>query len=153
MFENATKEDLVKVLCEMGETVGSDLQILELKQKLLSCNAYLEDEEFVCDFLDTTIEDRMKEEQGKKIKEYRKKEEYRKEIEEHRLEREHELKLARKEAEERRLERKQELEFARIEARRKTENATRIREAGHKEEKEARLMAEEETRLMAEEET
>ncbi|GFX77026.1 DUF4817 domain-containing protein [Trichonephila clavipes] len=40
-----------------------------------------------------------------------------------------------KEAEERRLERKQELEFARIEARRKTENATRIREAGHKEEK------------------
>ncbi|GFU92989.1 hypothetical protein TNCV_2081351 [Trichonephila clavipes] len=81
----------------MGETVDSELGILELKQKLLSRKAYLEDEEFVCDFLDTAIEDRMVEE------EYKKKKEYRKEIEEHHLER------------------KQELEFARIEARWKTE--------------------------------
>ncbi|GFS54745.1 hypothetical protein TNIN_484271 [Trichonephila inaurata madagascariensis] len=54
MFENATKEDLVTVLHEIGEAVDSDLGILELKQKLLSCKAYLEDEEFVCDFLETT---------------------------------------------------------------------------------------------------
>ncbi|GFQ69081.1 hypothetical protein TNCT_165071 [Trichonephila clavata] len=35
MFENATKEDLVAVLKEMGETVDSDLRIMELKQKLM----------------------------------------------------------------------------------------------------------------------
>ncbi|GFY70109.1 hypothetical protein TNIN_455501 [Trichonephila inaurata madagascariensis] len=82
----------------MGETDDSDLVILEVKQKLFSCKAYLEDEEFVCDFLDTTIEDRMvKEEYRKEEEDYRKEEEdYRKEIEGHRrkagecrLEREH----------------------------------------------------------------
>ncbi|GFY79734.1 hypothetical protein TNIN_393441 [Trichonephila inaurata madagascariensis] len=141
MIEKATKEDLVTVLHEIGETVDSDLGILELKQKLLLCKTYLADEEFVCSFLDTTIEDRMeKEECRKKIDQYRKKEEeYRKGIEEHR-----------KRAEERRLEREQELEFSRIEARRKTENETRIREARHKEETEARLKAEVEARLKAE---
>ncbi|GFS73996.1 hypothetical protein TNCV_108691 [Trichonephila clavipes] len=98
------------VLHEMGETVDSDLVVLELKQKLLLCKMYLEDEEFVCDVLATMIEDRM-------------------EKEEHR-----------KKAEECRLEQKQELELVRIEARWKTENETRIREARHKEEmEEARL--------------
>ncbi|GFS46947.1 hypothetical protein TNIN_63471 [Trichonephila inaurata madagascariensis] len=60
-----------------------DLGIQELKQKLLSCKAYLEDEEFDCNFLDTMIEDRReKEERREKTEEYRKKEEeYRKEIE------------------------------------------------------------------------
>ncbi|GFY52724.1 hypothetical protein TNIN_147511 [Trichonephila inaurata madagascariensis] len=97
------------VLHKMGETIDSDLGILELKQKLLSCKVYLEDEEFVCDFLDTMIEDRME-------KEYRKKEEYRKEKEDYR-----------KRAEECRLERKQELESARIEARYKGEMETRLK--------------------------
>ncbi|GFX19615.1 hypothetical protein TNCV_2075231 [Trichonephila clavipes] len=73
MFENSTKEDLRMVLHEMGETVDFDLGILELRQKLLLYKAYLEDEESVCDFLDTTIEDRME-------KECRKREEYGKEM-------------------------------------------------------------------------
>ncbi|GFY68756.1 hypothetical protein TNIN_298251 [Trichonephila inaurata madagascariensis] len=111
----------------MGESVDSDLGILELKQKLFLCKAYLEVKEFVCNFLDTTIEDRMKKEHRRKM------EKYSKEIEEFR-----------KRAEERRLERKQKLELARKEARRKTENETRIREARHREDMEARLMAEEE---------
>ncbi|GFX38593.1 hypothetical protein TNCV_3475851 [Trichonephila clavipes] len=93
MFENSTKEDLITVLHEMGETVYSDRRILELKQKMLSCKAYLEDEEFVCDFLDTTIEDRMQD--GK-------------------------------------------------------QNESRIREAMHKEETEARLKAEEEVKAVKE---
>ncbi|GFT34677.1 hypothetical protein TNCV_1536131 [Trichonephila clavipes] len=64
MCENVTK-DLVTVLREMGETVDSDLGILELKQKL-SCKEYVEDKEFVCDFLDTMIEERMEEEERRK---------------------------------------------------------------------------------------
>ncbi|GFU48043.1 hypothetical protein TNCV_4968241 [Trichonephila clavipes] len=39
----------------MGETIDPVQGILELKQKLLSCKEYLEDEEFVCDFSDTTV--------------------------------------------------------------------------------------------------
>ncbi|GFT03612.1 hypothetical protein TNCV_3135791 [Trichonephila clavipes] len=54
----------------MGETGDSDLVILELK--LLLFKAYLEDEEFVYDFLDTMIEDRMKKEYRKREEEYRK---------------------------------------------------------------------------------
>ncbi|GFW08956.1 hypothetical protein TNCV_3475061 [Trichonephila clavipes] len=84
MFENATKEDFVMVLHEMGETVDSDQGILELRQKLLLCKAYL-DEEFICDFLNTVIEDRME------------KEEYRKR-EEHCLQQKQELGLVRREA-------------------------------------------------------
>ncbi|GFW38775.1 hypothetical protein TNCV_3881421 [Trichonephila clavipes] len=72
MFENATKEDSVTVLHKMGETVDSDLGILELKQKLLQCKAYLEDEEFVCDVLATMIEDRMEKEKRRKRKKHRK---------------------------------------------------------------------------------
>ncbi|GFR03194.1 hypothetical protein TNCT_340831 [Trichonephila clavata] len=100
----------------MRETVDTDLGIMELKQKLMLCKAYLEDEEFVRDVLATTIEDRM---DRKKEEEFKKK------------------------AEERRLERIQELELARIEvARWKAEKEARIREARHKEEEEARLKAE-----------
>ncbi|GFV90212.1 hypothetical protein TNCV_4379281 [Trichonephila clavipes] len=53
----------------------------------------------------------------------------------------------------RRLEREQELEFAKIEVRRKTENETKIREASHEEDMEARFKVEEDTRLKAEEDT
>ncbi|GFQ99272.1 hypothetical protein TNCT_488581 [Trichonephila clavata] len=85
MFENATKEDLVTVLVEMGETVDGNLGIMELKQKLMLSKAYLEGEEFVRDVLATTIEDRMeKEEDRKKEEEY--KEECRRKEEERRLE-------------------------------------------------------------------
>ncbi|GFW08722.1 hypothetical protein TNCV_20191 [Trichonephila clavipes] len=120
MFGNATKEDLVLVLCEMGETVDSDLGIMELKQKLMLSKAYLEDKEFICDVLAAMIKDRMEKE------EYRKREE---KVEECHLK-----------------ERKQELELVRIEARRKKEKETRITEAMQKKEKEARFRAEEETR-------
>ncbi|GFU33150.1 hypothetical protein TNCV_4156681 [Trichonephila clavipes] len=70
----------------MGEAVDPGMNVEDLKQKLMRCKAYLEDEEFVKDFLNTTVEERKEEER--------------------RLEREHELEFARKEAEERRLERK-----------------------------------------------
>ncbi|GFY64578.1 hypothetical protein TNIN_98521 [Trichonephila inaurata madagascariensis] len=137
MFENATKEDLVTVLNEMGETVDSDLGVMELKQKLLLCKAYLEDEEFVCDVLATMIEDRM--EKG-----------YRKRAEERRLERKGELELARIEAR-----RKTENETTIRETRHKEEKETRLRveeEARPKDEEETRFKAEEKTRLKAEEE-
>ncbi|GFU69428.1 hypothetical protein TNCV_5123541 [Trichonephila clavipes] len=95
----------------MGETVDPGMNLEDLKQKLMKSKVYLEDEEFVKDFLDTTIEERMEEEERRKrdeeyrtkMEEYRKREEYRKKAEEHRLEREQELELARKEAEERHL--------------------------------------------------
>ncbi|GFR20363.1 hypothetical protein TNCT_423691 [Trichonephila clavata] len=92
MFQNATKEDLVTVLIEMGGTVDADLGIMELKQKLMLSKAYLEDEEFVRYVLATMIEDRMENE------EYIKKEDFRKKAEERRLERKEELELARIEA-------------------------------------------------------
>ncbi|GFS41963.1 putative splicing factor 3b subunit 2 [Trichonephila inaurata madagascariensis] len=92
---------------EMGET-GNDQGILKLRQKLLRCKAYLEDEEFVCDFLDTTIEDRMeKEELRKREQERRKREEERRKRGEHRKKMEEyrkEIEELRKRAEERRLE-------------------------------------------------
>ncbi|GFT65213.1 transposable element Tcb1 transposase [Trichonephila clavipes] len=56
------------VLREVGGNRDTDLGFLEFKQKLLSCKAYLEDEKFIYDFLDTTIEDRMKEETRRKRK-------------------------------------------------------------------------------------
>ncbi|GFS37216.1 hypothetical protein TNIN_85681 [Trichonephila inaurata madagascariensis] len=113
MFGNATKEDLVMVLCEMGETVDSDLRIMELKHKLMLSKVYLEDKEFVCDVLAAMIEDRMEKE------EYRKREE---------------------KVEECHLERKQEL--ARIEARQKKENETRMAEVGASVEEEAKAVEE-----------
>ncbi|GFQ66756.1 hypothetical protein TNCT_220551 [Trichonephila clavata] len=119
----------------MGETVDADLGIMELKQKLMLCKAYLEDEEFVRDVLATTIEDRMEKEEDR-----RKEEEYKKKKEEYKKKEEF-----KKKAEERHLERIQELELARIEAARwKAEKEARIRVARHKEVKEARLRAERE---------
>ncbi|GFV21049.1 hypothetical protein TNCV_198921 [Trichonephila clavipes] len=58
MFEEVTKEDFIMVLHEMSGNRDTDMGILELKQKLLSCKMYLED---ICDLLDTTREDRMEE--------------------------------------------------------------------------------------------
>ncbi|GFY41360.1 c3H1-type domain-containing protein [Trichonephila inaurata madagascariensis] len=142
-LRGAEKEDLVVVLIEMEETVDSVMNVEDLKEKLMQSKAYLEDEEFVKDFLDTTIDERLEEEERRKRDEEHstKMEEYRKREEEYR-----------KKAEEPHLERKQELEFAIIEARRKKEIEFRIREARHKEEMEARHRAEV-ARLMAGEET
>ncbi|GFR10545.1 hypothetical protein TNCT_88461 [Trichonephila clavata] len=135
MFENATKEDLVTVLVEMGEIVDADLGIMELKQKLMLIKAYLEDEKFVRGILATTIEDRMEKEvyrkkEEKKKEEHRKKEEYKKKEEEFK-----------KKAEERHLERIQKLELARIEAARGKVDKAKIIEAWCKAEEEAKLKA------------
>ncbi|GFS36371.1 hypothetical protein TNIN_188221 [Trichonephila inaurata madagascariensis] len=65
MFRGAEKKDLVVVLVEMGETVDPGMNAEDLKQKLIQSKAYLEDEEFVKDFLYTTIEERLEEEQRK----------------------------------------------------------------------------------------
>ncbi|GFS65896.1 hypothetical protein TNIN_146351 [Trichonephila inaurata madagascariensis] len=120
MFENAIKEDLITALREMGKTVDSDLGILELKQKLLPCKAYLEDEEFVCDFLDTTMEE---------------------EKQECRLERKQELELARIEA---RRKTEDEARFkAKEETRLKVVEETRLK-AGEQ----SRLKAEEEAKAV-----
>ncbi|GFR08788.1 hypothetical protein TNCT_272611 [Trichonephila clavata] len=132
MFENATKEDLVTVLAEMGETVDADLGIMELKQKLMLNKAYLEDEEFVRHVLATTIEDRMEKEEDRR-KEEKYKEERRRNEEEYKEERKKKEEEFKKKAEERRLERILELELARIEAARwKAEKEAIIREARHK---------------------
>ncbi|GFY77869.1 hypothetical protein TNIN_73301 [Trichonephila inaurata madagascariensis] len=93
----------------MGETEDPGMNVGDLKQKLMQSNAYLDGEEFVKDFLDTTIEERMEGEERRK-REEEQREKYREEIEE-----------LRKRAEERRLGREQELEFVKIEARQKTE--------------------------------
>ncbi|GFS33300.1 hypothetical protein TNIN_221591 [Trichonephila inaurata madagascariensis] len=81
----------------MGEIVDLGMKLVDLKQKLMLSKTYLDDEEFVKDFLDTTIEERMEEEERRKREEeHRKKmEKYREEIEE-----------LRKRVEERPLERK-----------------------------------------------
>ncbi|GFQ73865.1 hypothetical protein TNCT_422701 [Trichonephila clavata] len=95
MLENATKEDLVTVLAEMGETVDADLRIRELKQKLMLSKAYLENEEFVRDVLATTIVDRTEKEEEKEKKSIKRSVEGKKKAEERRLERIQELELAR----------------------------------------------------------
>ncbi|GFY38944.1 hypothetical protein TNIN_248721 [Trichonephila inaurata madagascariensis] len=66
MFETTSKEDLETVLAEMGETAHPGMNVEDLKQKLMQSKAYLEDEEFVKDFLDTTIEERIEEEERRK---------------------------------------------------------------------------------------
>ncbi|GBM86505.1 hypothetical protein AVEN_199057-1 [Araneus ventricosus] len=86
MFKNVRKEGIVTVLTELGETVNIDMEMGDLKQKLLTSKVYLEDEQFVKAFLISTVENRKQE---GKIRE----EEIRRE--ECRMEREHELELAR----------------------------------------------------------
>ncbi|GFY55605.1 hypothetical protein TNIN_473461 [Trichonephila inaurata madagascariensis] len=82
MFKGDEKEDIVVVLGELGETVDPNMNVEDLKQKLMQSKAYLEGKEF----LDTTIEERMEEEERRKrdeehrmkMEKYRKREEYRK---------------------------------------------------------------------------
>ncbi|GBN01885.1 hypothetical protein AVEN_188503-1, partial [Araneus ventricosus] len=100
MFKNVKKEDIVTVLTELDETVNIDMKMGDLKQKLLTNKEYLEDAQFVKDFLISTVENRkMEEENRKKVEEKRKHEEKMREEEirreERRIEREHELELAR----------------------------------------------------------
>ncbi|GFS50202.1 hypothetical protein TNIN_425071 [Trichonephila inaurata madagascariensis] len=72
MFGNATKDDLVTVLDELGETIDSDLGILKLKHKLMLSKSYLEDEEFICNVLASMMEDSMEKEMyRKKVEERR----------------------------------------------------------------------------------
>ncbi|GBM62724.1 hypothetical protein AVEN_76104-1 [Araneus ventricosus] len=88
MFKNVKKEDIVTALTELGETVNIDMQkqMGDLKQKLLTSKEYLEDAQFVNDFLISNVENRKIEEENRKIRE----EETRRSIE-----REHELELTR----------------------------------------------------------
>ncbi|GBN19665.1 hypothetical protein AVEN_48056-1 [Araneus ventricosus] len=93
MFKNVKKEDIVTVLTELGETVNIDMKMGDLKQKLLTNKEYLEDAQFVKDFLISTVENRKKEEENRKQQEKMREEEIQRE--ERRIEREHEFELAR----------------------------------------------------------
>ncbi|GBM95356.1 hypothetical protein AVEN_274867-1 [Araneus ventricosus] len=62
MFKNLKKEDIVTVLTELGEMVNIDMKMGDLKQKLLTSKEYLEDAQFVKDFLISTLENRKTEE-------------------------------------------------------------------------------------------
>ncbi|GBN43814.1 hypothetical protein AVEN_203845-1 [Araneus ventricosus] len=90
MFKNVKKEDVVTVLTELGETVNIDMKMGDLKQKLLTSKEYLEDSQFVKDFLISTVKNRKIEEENRKQEEKIQGEEIRR-----RIEREHELELAR----------------------------------------------------------
>ncbi|GBM14415.1 hypothetical protein AVEN_246581-1 [Araneus ventricosus] len=93
MFKNVKKEDIVTVLTELGETVNIGMKMGDLKQKLLTNKEYLEDAQFVKDFLISTVENRKKEEENRKQQEKMREEEIQRE--ERRIEREHEMELAR----------------------------------------------------------
>ncbi|GBN53328.1 hypothetical protein AVEN_100399-1 [Araneus ventricosus] len=69
MFKNVKKEDIVKVLTELGETVNINLKMGVMKQKLLTSKEYLEDAQFVKDFMISTVENRKKEEESHKQEE------------------------------------------------------------------------------------
>ncbi|GBO43594.1 hypothetical protein AVEN_19104-1 [Araneus ventricosus] len=113
MFKNVKKEDVVTVLTELGETVNIDMKMGDLKQKLLTNKEYLEDAQFVQDFLISTVENRkIEEENYKQIEENRKQEEENSKQEE----------KIRREETQRRVEREHELELARIRATRNDEN-------------------------------
>ncbi|GFY62254.1 hypothetical protein TNIN_78421 [Trichonephila inaurata madagascariensis] len=137
MSENTTKEDVITVLDGMGETVDSERGILELKQKLMLCKAYLEYEEFVRDVLGITIEDRM--EKG------------RKENSRTRLERQQELKLARIEEARRKAEKEARLR-SEEKARHIVEKEGRLKAAKEAKILEARRRTEEKARLRAKDE-
>ncbi|GBN26143.1 hypothetical protein AVEN_181004-1 [Araneus ventricosus] len=87
-FKNVRKEDIVMVLTELGDTVNIDMKLGDLKQKLLTSKEYLEDSQYVKDFLISTVENRKKEEEHRKQEEKIR-------CEERPLEREYELELAR----------------------------------------------------------
>ncbi|GBM15720.1 hypothetical protein AVEN_262891-1 [Araneus ventricosus] len=89
MFENVKKEGIVMVFTELRETVNIDMKMGDLKQKLLTCKEYLEDAQFVKEFLISTVDNRKKEEENRKQEEKIREEEIRRE--ERRIEREHEL--------------------------------------------------------------
>ncbi|GBM81225.1 hypothetical protein AVEN_236435-1 [Araneus ventricosus] len=120
MFKNVKKEDVVTVLTELGETVNIDMKMGDLKQKLLTNKEYLEDAQFVKDFLISTVKNRkIEEENRKQIEENRKQiEENCKQEEENRKQEE----KIRREETQRRIEREHELELARIRATRNDEN-------------------------------
>ncbi|GBN12433.1 hypothetical protein AVEN_101833-1 [Araneus ventricosus] len=63
MFKNVTKFDLLTVLQEIGETANESLKVADLRDILLKSKEYLKGEEFIADFLATTVAHQKEEEE------------------------------------------------------------------------------------------
>lgn len=55
MFKNVTKANLLTVLQEIGEEADSGLRVVQLKGLLLKSKEFLNDKDFVIEFMATTV--------------------------------------------------------------------------------------------------
>ncbi|GFS48545.1 hypothetical protein TNCV_309751 [Trichonephila clavipes] len=59
MFRGARKEELILIADELGEKITPEMKVLDLKNLILNSEKYKNDKEFIDDYLDSIISDRI----------------------------------------------------------------------------------------------
>ncbi|GFY29191.1 hypothetical protein TNCV_4723191 [Trichonephila clavipes] len=59
MFRGARKEELILIADELGEKITPEMKVLDLKHLILESDKYKNNKEFIDDYLDSNISDRI----------------------------------------------------------------------------------------------